>query len=241
MVWIMSLPKGFGEFWPDGEFEDGDKRNSLGWDGRLKAFFKELPVERQRELMGAGSWFRYGYYVSLKFISEVGSSPMADLPPITPVLEDEAPKTFNTEKGYNQLGDFIKLNDRIVAVSEEVKAIVEELDGDAHQFFPIDIVMPRSTFPKKYFTMVIANYRSSFSDVNGILPTLRKGEKHRFSSMNKKYAAQMHFRRSEFEGAHVWRERLFDEFITMFSDEIVDRLQGSGLGIPKVYQAKEFV
>lgn len=241
MVWIMSLPSGFGEFWPDGEFEDGDKPQVIGWDGRLKDYITALPVDRQKELMPVGDVTRYGYFVSLKYIREVGTTVAPDLPPITPVMDQEAPRSFNASKSYKQLGDLIMLNDRILAVSEDMRAIIEVLDGGAHQFFPIDIVMPRSIYPKTFFTFVVTNYRNSYIDINGVMPKLAPGERYNFSKVTKGDAVQSHFQKVAFDGAHVWRERLFNEFIIMFSNEFVDCVQNAGLSMPKIYQAKEIV
>lgn len=241
MVWIMSLPSGLGEFWPDGEFEGGDKAGSVGWSGRLKAFIKDLPVQRQKDLMPTGDLHDYGYFVAQKFKSEVENIVASDLPPITPVLDHEAPKTFDTVKTYKRLGDFIMLNSRILAVSEDMKAIIEALDRGAHQFFPIDIVMPRSVYPKRFFTFVVTNYRNSYIDVNGVMLRLAPGERYNFSKVTKGEAAQSHFQKVAFDNAHVWRERLFNEFIIMFSNEFVDCVQNAGLSMPKIYQAKEIV
>lgn len=239
MVWMMSLPRGFGEFWPDGDFEEGDKKGAPGWSGRLKAYIKDLPPERQRELMPSGDWFYYGYFVSKKFITEVGSTVQPDLPPNTPVLDHEAPRTFDTVKGYKQLGDLIMLNSRILAVSEGLKTIIEALDPGAHQFFPIAIVQPRSVHPKSFYTLVITHYRDSFTDVKNAMPPL-DGGRYIFTSVNKAEAAQCWFKRSEFAGAHLWRERKFTEFIVMLSDELVARAAAAGLRLPKMHQAKEF-
>lgn len=239
MVWMMSLPRGFGEFWPDGDFEDGDNPDAIGWGGRLKAHIKELPVEQQRELMPSGDWISYGYFVSKKFITETGEKAAVDLPPVTPVLEHEAPTSFNTERAIKKIGDLIMLNSRILAVSAELKAIIEDLEPDAHQFFPLQIVQPRAVYPKQFFTVVIGNYRNSFRDLEGTLGRWGEGERYQFSSITKAGASTMHFQRSAFGTAHLWRERLFNEFIVNFSDELVARIEEAGLRTPKLHRAKE--
>lgn len=186
MVWIMSLPNGFGEFWPDGDFEDGDNPSAIGWYGRLKEDLKNLSPEEQNQLMPGAGWSRYGYFVSTKFVKEVGEKAAVDLPPITPVLPHEAPTTFNTEKACKNLGDLIMLNDGILAVSEELKAIIEDLEFGVHQFFPIDIIPPRGVCPKKFFTMVIGNYRNSFEDTAKTLPRWSDDGPYKFSSVSKR-------------------------------------------------------
>ena len=239
MVWIMSLPAGFGEFWPDGEFEDGDNPSAIGWSGRLKAHIKALPSESRKDLMASGDWFDYAYYVSHKFIREVGSKSDPDLPPIMPVLAHEAPTSFHTTKSYKVLGDFIMLNDRIVAVSKEMKDLISDLDGEAHQYFPIDLVQPRSATSKKFYTLVISNFRDSFEDVDGAMPDLPSGARYTFGSVNKKEAQEMHFRKSACQDVHLWRERTFNEEVITLSDELAARIQEAGLSTPKMYQATE--
>lgn len=241
MVWIMNLSMGFGEFFPDGNWEEGDNPKAIGWSGRLKAQIKELPNEQRHELLASGDWFDYPYYVAKKFIHEVGSKPDVDLPPITPVLPHEAPTTFNTAKGYKSLGDFIMLNDRILAVSEDLKAILQDLDEGSkpHQFFPIEVVQPRSVYPNAFYTLVIADYRDAFRDGGGSMPPLNSGERYTFSQITQKDAAHFTFRRGALEGAHLWRERVFNEFFVMFSDELKARAEAAGLNMPRMYRAKE--
>lgn len=36
MIWRMPLLKGFGEFWPDGDFEGVDKNGQDRWGERLR-------------------------------------------------------------------------------------------------------------------------------------------------------------------------------------------------------------
>lgn len=237
MVWMMSLPEGFGEFWPDGDFEDGDNSDAVGWTGRLKAHIKNLPAEQRIELMPSGDWFDYGYFVSTKFITEVGEKAAVDLPPVTPVLEHEAPRTFHTKKTYKELGDLLMLNDRILAVSADLKAIIENMEPGNHQFFPIDIIQPRSAYPRQFFTIVITNHRNSFRDPSGLMSRWSDG-RFQFSNVNKKEAAQCCFESREFAGAHLWYERLLNANLVLFSVKLAAHIQDAGLRTPKIYQAR---
>jgi hypothetical protein len=240
MVWIMSMPTGFGEFWPSGGFEDVDQSGSKDWIARLRAHISSQPEEAQKKLMPSGAPYRYGYFVAQKFKTEIGEQPAADLPPVTPVLAHEAPKTFNTAKTNKKLGDLIMLNSRILAVSEGLKAIIEDLEPGIHQFFPIDIVQPRSIYPTPFYTIVIGNYRNSFRDVEAVMPELPDGERYTFTEVDKAAASKMYFDRSVFGSAHIWRERAFNEFIINFSDKFVQSAIEANMRLPKLYQAKEF-
>lgn len=239
MVWIMSLPTGFGEFWPSGGFEDADISGANDWVDRLKAYIVGQPEARQKELMPSGALYRYGYFVAQKFKTEIGTQPSGDLPPVTPVLEHEAPKTFNTKKACKKLGDLIMLNSRILAVSEKLRSIIEDIEPGVHQFFPISIVQPRSTYPEKFYTFVIRNYRDSFRDMENVLPKLTDGESYTFTEIGKSGASKMYFDQSQVGGAHVWRERRFNEFIVNFSDKFVEYALDAEMRLPRMYQAKE--
>jgi hypothetical protein len=178
MVWGMRLPDSFGEFWPDGEFEYDPKARESGWYDRLRLHYLAQTPEEQIRLYdyrgfdhggngvgyGAGE---YKTYVSGKFRQEVGTKDGPDKLPFAQAEAHEAPITFDTEKTYTSLGSMIKLNDRILAVDEMLRAIIDRFEPGMHKFFPIEIRMPKgAVFPKKYYTLVIGQYLDSFSPEN---------------------------------------------------------------------------
>ncbi len=241
MVWGMNLPKGFGEFWPSGDFE--------GWDERLTDYYYEQPPEVQKELFDYpegpfSAELQYPFYVSKKMICEVGTKVRLEFPLITAVLPEEAPTSFVTRKSHKKLGSLIMFNNRIIAADEELKALIERLEPDVHQFFPIEIIMPKGVvFPKKYYTLVIGQYLDSF------VPEKSKADSFTESNVkpgfykheeNKKGVNGIALSKAKFGEAHLWRERhLGGEWLTCFSDELITEIEAAGLRLPKHYQMKE--
>lgn len=237
MVWGMRLPDKFGEFWPDGEFEFDSNKKESGWRDRLRQHYLAQSPEEQIRLFdyrgfdhggngvghGAGE---YPFFVSAKLKFELGTKnqPGGDLP-LTAINSFEPPISFDTEKTYSTLGSLIKLNARIMAVDEALKAIIEGSEPDVHQFFPIEIRMPKGkVFPKKYYTFVNGQYFNSY------LP-----EK---SDRSKKNFAGLVFSKEAFGRAHIWKDR-GTPALTYFSDALKVEIDKAGLKLPKHYKMKE--
>lgn len=241
MVWGMNLPSRFGEFWPDGDFK--------GWRASLVNFYLKQSPEVQKALLDHADGVmeavsRYPYYVSEKMISEIGTKIALELPPTAAVQPHEAPTSFFTEKSYEKLGSLIMFNDRIIAVNEAMKSVIEGLEPGVHQFFPIDIMMPKErTFPDRYYTLVIGQYIDSF------VPEQSNPEIFEEKSVKPGYYSHKHNKagvnglalsRAKFEGAHLWRERyLGGEWLTCFSDELKVAIEEAGLRTPPLHQMIE--
>lgn len=236
MVWGMIMPTGFGEVWPDGDF--------VGWNETLQAYYREKMPPEQKALFEFGSGngaSSYAYYVSGKFISPPGETAGPEYPPYSPIEPQEPPKSFTTEKRYSSLGSLIMLNGRILAVDDPLKAIIERLEPDVHQFFPIEIRMPHGTvFPKSYFVIHIGQYHKSFSSENSREGVWREnGEFGYIIEKSKKGVVGLAFAKSVFGNSHLWRERDLRESLTCFSDQLQAEISKAGLRIPKHYRMLE--
>ena len=241
MVWGMNLPSAFGEFWPDGEFE--------GWSASLMSYYLKQPPEAQQALldhpdgaMEAASL--YPHYVSEKMICEIGTKIGPEFPLVTPVLPNEAPTSFVTERGYRELGSLVMLNDRILAVDEALKNTIERLEPDVHQFFPIDIRMTEDGFStSRYYTLVIGQYLDSFVPDKSDRDVFEgKTAKPGFYKLKdgKEDIAGIALSRNAFGNAHLWRERhLGGEWLTCFSDELGSEIAKAGFRIPQLRQMME--
>jgi hypothetical protein len=231
MIWGMELRQNFGEFWPDGDFEGETPTGRPGWDDRLRLHYLAQPREEQKRLLdygdvsiGYGAGY-YGSHVNGKFREETGTqNPDLGLP-YTPIEPHEPPQFFKTIKGYSALGSFIKFNDRIVAVDEALKAIIEQLEPGVHGFYPIEIRMPRGKiFPKSFYTLHICHYCDSFLPEMSNLPSGKTND-YTFSS-------------AIIGTAHMWREKTFGEWTTFFSDELHAAIVESGLRTPRFQAIK---
>lgn len=239
MVWVMRLPNDFGVFWPSGEFEYDRTKKDTGWYDRLERHYLAQTPEEQIRLYnyrflnhgennvewGAG---HYRTYVSSKFRCEIGTKdPLLNHSPITPINLHEPPITFDTDKVYGSLGSMMKLNDRILAVDEALKDIIDRLEPKQHQFFPIEIVMTKGRkFSGKHYTLVVGQWFSSFVPEN--------------SDIGKKDFAGLVFSKRAFGNAHLWKDR-DTPALTYFSDALKAEIEKAGLRIPKLYKLKQVI
>ena len=237
MVWGMRLPDSFGEFWPDGEFEYDPKKKESGWGERLRNhYLSQTPEEQLRlyDYRGSGDGDNtvsggsedYKIYVSSKFRFEVGAkNPVLNQLPVKPVERHEIPFSYDTAKTYEKLGSMIEFHREILAVDETLKAIIDRLEPRKHQFFPIEIKMPKGrVFAKTYYILVIGQYLDSYSPEH--------------SDETKKNMTGRAFSRAAFGDANLWRDRRFPKVIC-FSDGLREEIDKAALRIPKHYKMKE--
>lgn len=244
MVWGMNLPSGFGEFFPMGNFEAHIDSDADDWGDRLKAYYDEQMPEGRKALFDDGHGNgpgKYSYHVTQKFIRERGTVLGPDNPPFSQIEPHEPPQSFVTEKGYKSLGSLIMLSDRILAVDEALKAIIQRLEPGIHEFFPIEIVMPRGkASPKSYYVLVIGQYLDSFSPENSKKGAWASDGPDFFRCEESKAGVTgLAVRKSTIGHAHLWRERRFFQLLTCFSDELQAAIADAGLHIPKHYPMKE--
>ena len=249
MVWGMSLPENFGEFWPNGDFEYDPKTRETGWYARLTAYYSEqTPDEQQRLFDFKGdprdAARRYGTFPSYKFKAEPGSVDKDDLKPAYGAIEPhEIPRSFDTAKTFKTLGSLFTPGSKILAVDAQMKSIIERLEPSMHGFYPFEIRMPKGqVYPGQYYILRVGQYFDAFSrndswegsvedsaNVPGLLHL----------NSYKKGVVGLAFRTSVFGGAHLWRDRQFPAELTCFSDALVAEIEGAGLRIPKHYKMKE--
>ena len=230
MVWGMNLPEKFGEFWPEGDFEYDRQKRESGWRERLIAHYLAQPRQEQKRLFDYGDEIDasgYAGYAIGKFSGEAGTvSPhFTDRPPIGVIEHHEPPQTFDTEKTYKALGSLVALNSGLLALDDELKAIIERLEPGMHQFFPIKIIMPGGVvFPNSYYVLIVGQYFSSFSREENHQPTKNRSD--------------YQFAKAIFGEGHLWRDRLVPA-INCFSDELMAEIDKAGLRLPKHYKMKE--
>jgi len=249
MVWGMSLPATFGQFWPSGEFEWDPKARESGWSERLEQYFLAQSPERQMELIAGApdpdSPGAYSYYVAKKLNGEARMPNGPWEPDVRPIEPQEPPRSFTTDKKYQSLGSLIHLNSRMVAVDDPLKTIIERLEPGVHQFFPIDILMPKGeVFPKKYHVLVIGQYYDSFSPEHS--------NKESWSDYGPNYPDFYYYKYEEskkgitglavsesvFGSSHLWRERRFLGVLICFSDSLQAEITKAGLRLPAHYPMK---
>lgn len=241
MVLGMALPSGFGEFWPEGEFEGYNAKGGQDWFGRLNIYYFQQSPSKQLKL-GAGQIMLgdYAYYVCGKFKNEIGVRVSND-PPFTPIQDNEPPQSFDTEKNYGAIGSLIKLDSMLLAVDESLKTIIERLEPGVHQFFPLEIRMPKgAAYPTIYYTLVVGQYFDAFLPEDSNAASWHERAANRYGYNPSKAAmAGLAFSKAVIGNAHLWRDRRFGPELTCFSDTLVAEIEKAGLRIPKHYPMKE--
>jgi hypothetical protein len=237
MVWGLSMPSSFGDFFPHGGY--------VGWDEERTRYFNEKMTSEQKALFGNGAGIQeimYHNFVAAKFKNEYGSNKLGGLPPITPIEAHESPKWFETKKSYSSLGSLIILASGLWAVDETLKDIIERFEPGVHHFFPLQITMPKKqAYPKRYYIMAIGQYLDSFSPEKSNERSWRDRTMGYYTAFDetKKYLAGLAFSKSVFGKAHLWRERHLISPEIIFSDELQAEIAKAGLRLPKHYQMKE--
>ncbi len=143
MVWCLMKPQGFGDYWPDGEF--------VGWEEPLKKYYdSEMPHEK-KVAMGMTKRILFSEFAE-KFSEDLGRLEAV-----------ECPKEFRTIKTHSNLADLIDTQDRLLAVSEALKSIIEDVEQEVHQFWPLKIISRRGeAYPVNYYGMVVGRFLDSF-------------------------------------------------------------------------------
>ena len=238
----MSLPSGFGEFSLDGSFEGSDERGHDKWWARLEDYYyHKIAPEQQKMLFDGNENISYVVYVVSKFSGELGVKSDSYHPTINAIAEHEPPVSFCLERGGKSIGSMVMLNSRILAVDETLKAIIEKLEPDVHQFFQIKIKRRNGEdYPNSYYTLVIGQYFDSFLPEQSEAFSFEKnGPMNYFHKENKAGVSGLAVSEAVFGNAHLWRERRMSFLLTCFSDKLIAEIIKAGLRIPKHYRMTE--
>ncbi len=241
MVWAMRLPNDFGKYWPGGSFEksDGDS-----WYSHLRARFQNVLTDEEKAKYNLqGEEWAAGLYKSSVvdgFTREYGTR-MNEMSPILRAIEpDEAPKSFFLRGASKKYGGLISLSNRIIAGSSKLVELLERLEPGVHQFFPIELkAKDGRLLSSDYHTIVIRNYRDSFvSDPEKLAEDFSYYSNPNSTALvrDARQYRKFRFEREKILGAHLWRERFFNEKLTFFSDELHRLIIESELDLPKLHQ-----
>ena len=252
MVWGMYLPSTGGAFGPYGKEEGTGAGINMksGWGDRLQAHYQSQSPEIGQAMWG-DDWnspdniVDYSHKVVKKFQYEIGRKTLGDPWEIAaPIQPHEPPSYYLTEKSFAQLGSIISLTDRKWAMDEAAKSVIEELEPGLHQFYRLDIRMPRNqTYPVPFYTFVCGQWLESFSPQDTMPGSFKEYNSNGITWYqffeSKAVISGLAMRKSVFKGAHCWRERGFNEKLVCFSDEAISRRNEAGCILPKHYRMNE--
>ena len=241
MVWAMYLPPTGGPYGPYGDYEGPVDIYGDGWHHRLLKYYLEQAPDAEKVKHSGG--FRNIVYDKLLY--ERGYKPLEPESPVVTAIEDhEPPRFFQTRKGFKELSSIISLSNRVWAVDETVKRIVERLDPGIHQFYPIEIRMPKnSVYPVQYYLLVVGRWLDSLSPENSDRVSFGhyNPEINYFHiAGNKNSIMGLALREPVFGSARLWRERGLREELIFFSDTIAADLASAGLKLPKYYRLQNY-
>jgi hypothetical protein len=222
MVWALKEPGGFGDFWPDGTFRK--------WEGQTELYFKEQMSDEERARY-QNSHLSYRYDISQRFKKDLG-----------PLLPHEVPVEFETERSYSSLASLIATENQLVAVDESLKGIIETFDPGVHQFWPIQIKMPKGKdYPTQYYGLRIGRFLESYIPVEGTFsPHHGGGEIYFANGYDKAAHEKLQFSAAAIGQSHLWRESRLVNPNIFISDSLRAAIMDAELRIFKQYQVKVF-
>ena len=176
---------------------------------------------------------RPGYDGSRKFTEDLGH-----------VEEHERPINFKTRKPYDRLKDLIKTENRLLAVSEPLRDLIERLEPGVHQFWPINITVPNMAekryepYPAPYFAMVVMQHLDSFSPERSD-PDAFDAERPRVLQPHAKSASGIAISKEAVGNAHLWREARLRGPAIYLSNTLNDEMKRLELTSPRHLKLKE--
>jgi len=228
MVWAMKHANGFGEYFLDGDFV-GRKQN-------LGAHFDEVLDQEYKDKFSLECGPDYVYHVSQKFLQpREGEGPPAIALPA--LQEHELPKNFAIETTRKKsFGSLIKLVNRMIAVDDKLKEIVETVEPHVHEFWPIEIFMPSGeAYPKSYYGLRIGNHLDSFLPGQSETSSwTTNGITFQISNFSKKNCSGIVMSSALSAGKHLWREVRLKSPDVYFSDELASAIAEAKLNTPKL-------
>lgn len=243
MAWAVSLKSEFGQFFPSGDYPE--------LRDRLQIYFnQEMPPEDKAVF---GHKVDYTYWVFEKFVKELGILHPGDRAVLTAPQDHEWPRAFQAKRKIRSLGSLFKTTNKVLAVDEAMKDLIEGLEPGVHQFRPITILQPNSeTFPGSYFTMIVGRFCDSFipdleteGDLWKQLSYVDENKVRQFTGTYLHYAqnaesfARLSLSRVATNGAHLWRESSLRGPDFFVSDSLQDAIKRAKLKVPPMFKVRE--
>ncbi|KJZ20683.1 imm11 family protein [Loktanella sp. S4079] len=208
MVWAVHEASGFGKFFLNGDF--------VGWKEGLQKHWDEI---------GADDDARNTFSVARKFTEDFG-----------PLEDVEMVKQFETKKNVKEIAALAEITNKLLIAHQSLKEIIEEAEPGIHQFWPMEIVMPREKiYPESYFGMRIGQFLDSFQPDESDEASFHDSPLY-FGSDTKKATAGLAMSPSIIGDAQIWREKRIRRPNIFISDALQQRILDAGLQLPKHYQ-----
>lgn len=144
MTWGVIITPTFGAHSP--------RSWSLGYKKALEKYFDTALTEKeQNELnsgMGGVPWTKF----SKKIQTYLGW-----------LADHQRPERFRFKKTHKELCSLISLENKLAAIDIRQKEIIEDLEPETHQFWPIELTQPKDKpYPVPYFGMAVHSHLNCF-------------------------------------------------------------------------------
>ncbi|MGH1330268.1 MAG: imm11 family protein [Paracoccaceae bacterium] len=229
----MNEPGSFGEFFLDGDY--------VGWDEALTKAFNETISQEEKDQYNLLAVSSYAFNVVQRF-NNITQHEIDHPRAMKPLRDFELPTKFAIKfENSKEFGSLIELTDRLLAVDEPLRAVIEDLEPGVHQFWPIEIAQADgSVLPKQYYGMRIRQYKDSFLPEQSAPASFTdEGSGCHVFSFTLKHCKALKVSSEAIGGAHLWKERKLRSPRVFLSDTLVERIRDAGLRIPNVHQLTE--
>lgn len=222
MTWALTNPAGEGDFSPAIEFTD--------IDSRINDHFRNNMTDNERAVFDNRA-IRFQSSTSRKYADDLGW-----------LRDFEVPTEIRFHRTYKNLGSIIKTLNQLLVVDRKMMDIIDELEPGVHQFWQMNVTMPKSKVADKdLFGMVIHNhldgFRPSESDEDSC-----EGKPSMYSASigaKKKEYSGLAISKDAVSGSHIWRDKqMFDPPIFV-SDELMTRIKAAELRIFRHFKLKD--
>lgn len=233
MVWCIGEPKRFGEFFLDG--------NYVGFKEQLKESLQNHVSQGDQEKYGIAMLPSYGLHVSFKFTG-ITSHEIDHPRAMPPLMDYEQPQIFAIEQEHSKaFGSLVKLTDRLLAVDEQLKTIIEVLEPGIHQFWPVEILAKnRTSIAKRYYGMRVRQFLDSFvPDQTPPKAVTDETGSYYACSPTKQGCKDLAISRTAIGSTHLWRERKLKNPNLLLSNELAHRIKNNDLRVPNLFKLSE--
>ncbi len=179
--------------------------------------------------------------VTDKFHAELGVR-RPHHPPLDPVQPHEWPTEYVCERVYKREAAIVKFTNRMHAVVEPLRDIIERLEPGVHQFNPIRVLLPKGVeHPVPHYMMVVGRWLNAFrleeSDPGCVRVSAGNTASVGGAEDKAKYAG-VAMATAEIGNAHLWCERKLRGPTFYMSDRLKDEVTKAGLRLPPHYKMK---
>lgn len=218
MAWGLVDQIDFGQCSLNGSF--------FNWRNDLRKIFEFDMDDEQRKTYG-NLPTEYIIRTAKKFVDSPGV-----------IARNEYPIDFRLESSQRKFGSLLELESGILAVDDNLKALIERLEPATHLFWSINIYHKNgSKTEKNYFGFIINQFFDSFiPDKSSEFYTHTNGKSYHANDFSLKCFSNICLDASIAKNKSIWRETKLISPEIMISDQLCDEIKKHGLKIFKHYK-----